>query len=240
MHEASVDEIAENARGILMQTENAPPRHAFEALERAGIVPVVELPAVADAAPLLEALLAGGISTAEITLRTPAALDAIALLRGAYPDATIGAGTVRRTEDVARVAEAGAQFVVSPAVNVDLLRACAAAGIPAVPGTCTPTDVDTAVRAGVGVVKFFPAEAMGGVPFLRALIAPFRDVRFIPTGGISSANLRDYLRVPEVVACGGSWMVAPDLVREGEFDRVTSLAREAVAIVREVRDGIEP
>jgi 2-dehydro-3-deoxyphosphogluconate aldolase/(4S)-4-hydroxy-2-oxoglutarate aldolase len=203
-----------------------------------GVVPVVELPAVEDAVPLLEALLAGGISTAEITLRTPAGIDAIALLRDSYPDATIGAGTVRRLEDVSRVVEAGAQFVVSPAVNVDLLRACAAAGIPAVPGACTPTDVDTAVHAGASVVKFFPAESMGGVPFLRALTAPFHDVRFIPTGGITAANLRSYLELPQVVACGGSWMVAPGLVRAGAFDQITALAREAVSIVREARAAV--
>ena len=207
-------------------------------LATTGIIPVVELPAVEDAVPLLEALLEGGISTAEITLRTPAAVEAIALLREAYPAATIGAGTVRRVEDVPRVVEAGAQFVVSPAVNLELLDACRVLGVAAIPGTCTPTDVDTAVRAGATVVKFFPAEPMGGIPFLRALAAPFRDVAFIPTGGINAANLGDYLRQPQVLACGGSWMVAPVLIRDGGFGEITTLAREAASIVRETRDAV--
>lgn len=131
----------------------------------------------------------------------------------------------------------GAEFVVSPGTNPEVLDVCRSLGVPALPGICTPTEIDAAVRAGAKVVKFFPAEAMGGVIFLKALAAPFRDVLFVPTGGINQGNLRDYLSLPDVLACGGSWLVAPSLLAEGRFDQVEALTREAVAVVTEVRSG---
>lgn len=200
-----------------------------------GVVPVVELGSIEEAEPLLEALTAGGLPAAEITLRTQVGLKAIAVLRRSHPDALIGAGTVRTLEDARSVIDAGAQFVVSPCTNPRVIELCLAAGVPMLPGACTPTEVDAAVRAGVSLVKFFPAEAMGGIAFLKALTGPFRDVRFVPTGGVNAKNLADYLRVPQVAACGGSWMVAPQLLRERRFDSVEALAREARAIVEEVR-----
>jgi 2-dehydro-3-deoxyphosphogluconate aldolase/(4S)-4-hydroxy-2-oxoglutarate aldolase len=196
---------------------------------------VVELDSIKEAEPLLDALTAGGLPAAEITLRTPVGLEAINLLRGLYGDALIGAGTVRTLDDAQRVISAGAQFVVSPCTNARVIDFCLAAGVPMLPGACTPTEVDAAVQAGAALVKFFPAEAMGGVKFLKALAGPFRDVRFVPTGGINAENLADYLQMPQVAACGGSWMVAPPLLREGRFDKVAALAREALAIVAEVR-----
>jgi 2-dehydro-3-deoxyphosphogluconate aldolase/(4S)-4-hydroxy-2-oxoglutarate aldolase len=200
-----------------------------------GLVPVVELNVADEASPLLDALTAGGLPAAEITLRTSAGLAAIRALRRSHPDALVGAGTVRSAQDARRVIEGGAQFVVSPGTNLDVLEVCRSSGVPAVPGACTPTEVDAAVRAGASAVKFFPAEAMGGVSFLKALAGPFRDVSFVPTGGINASNLAEYLRLPGVIACGGTWLVAPVLLAEKQFDRIELLTREAATIVAEVR-----
>jgi len=135
------------------------------------------------------------------------------------------------------VVEAGARFVVSPATNHDVIAFCRSAGVPVFPGATTPTEVDSAVRAGAEAVKFFPAEAMGGIPVLNALAGPFRDVSFVPTGGINASNLADYLHLPNVLACGGTWMVAPVLLAERSFDRIEALTREAVEIAANARAG---
>jgi 2-dehydro-3-deoxyphosphogluconate aldolase/(4S)-4-hydroxy-2-oxoglutarate aldolase len=207
-------------------------------LHRAGVVPVVELGRVEDATPMLNALVAGGLPVAEVTLRTAAGLEAIRILRASSPGALIGAGTVLSVEAAHAAIEAGAQFVASPSVDREVIAVCRAARVPVAAGACTPTEVDSAVRAGADVVKFFPAEPMGGTTFLRALAGPFAGVRFMPTGGINAANLAAYLQIPQVLACGGSWMVAPALLAEGRFDEVETLAREAVAIAAEGRvDG---
>jgi 2-dehydro-3-deoxyphosphogluconate aldolase/(4S)-4-hydroxy-2-oxoglutarate aldolase len=207
-------------------------------LAEVGVVPVVELGSVEQARPMMEALLAGGCPVAEITLRSAAGLAAIGALRQAYPDALVGAGTVRTLEDAQAVIDAGAMFVVSPGTNPELVAHCRRAGVSVLPGACTPTEVDTAVRAGADAVKFFPAEAMGGIPVLKALAGPFRDVSFVPTGGIAPANLAAYLALPNVIACGGSWMVAPTLLEDGDFARVEVLAREAVEIAAAVKAGV--
>jgi len=204
-----------------------------------GVLPVVELPSTTLAKPLFEALLAGGLPAAEVTLRTAAGLGAIELLAEAYPEGFIGAGTVRRAEDAARVIDAGARFVVSPGTDPEVVRLCRSRGTLVMPGTCTPTEVQMALKEGAQLLKFFPAEAAGGVPFLKALAGPFADVRFVPTGGINPANLAAYLALPQVVACGGSWMVAPRLLAEGDFGQVRALAAEAVAIVAEARARAE-
>lgn len=200
-----------------------------------GLLPVVELDAAEDAEPMLDALTAAGLPAAEITLRTAAGLEALRTLRATRPDAFVGAGTVRTLADAERVIEAGAQFVVSPSTYPELIELCLTAGVPAFPGACTPTEVDAAVRAGAPLVKFFPAEAMGGPGFLKALAGPFRDVQFVPTGGVNAANLAAYLVLPQVAACGGSWMVAPALLRQRDFDKIEALTREALAIVAEAR-----
>ena len=202
-----------------------------------GVVPVVELRDADDAAPLLDALTAGGCGIAEITLRTDAGLEAISALGRSHPDALIGAGTVLTLEAAERVVEAGARFVVSPATNPDLIAFCRSVGVPVFPGAATPTEVDSAARAGADAVKFFPAEAMGGIPVLKALAGPFRDVSFVPTGGIDASNLADYLRLPNVLACGGSWLVAPALLAERSFERIEALTREAVEIAATARAG---
>jgi 2-dehydro-3-deoxyphosphogluconate aldolase / (4S)-4-hydroxy-2-oxoglutarate aldolase len=207
----------------------------IERVRSLGVLPVVEIETVEDAEPLLAALSAGGLPAAEITLRTAAGLEALRLLRRERPDALVGAGTVRTLADAERVLEAGAQFVVSPSTYPELIEFCVAAGAPMIPGACTPSEVDAAVRAGASLVKFFPAEPMGGTAFLKALAGPFRDVQFVPTGGVNAANLAAYLALPHVAACGGSWMVAPALLRERAFDRIEALTREAVLIVAETR-----
>jgi len=200
-----------------------------------GLLPVVELRSVSEAVPLLEALSAGGLRAAEITLRTEAGLPAIAAVRHSHPDALVGAGTVRSADDARRAIDQGAQFVVSPGTDREIVELCTSLNVPAVPGVCTPTEVQSALRFGARVLKFFPAQALGGVTFLKALAGPFGEAAFVPTGGIDPSNLREYLRLPSVVACGGSWMVTPALLAERRFDRVEELAREAVAIVTEVR-----
>lgn len=207
------------------------------AFAEVGVVPVVELTDPGQAAPLLDALTGGGCAIAEITLRTDAGLEAIRTLRRSHPDALIGAGTVLTLDAAAQVVEAGARFVVSPATNPELIAFCRSAGVPVFPGAATPTEVDAAVRAGADAVKFFPAEAMGGIPVLKALAGPFREVSFVPTGGINESNLADYLRVPNVLACGGTWLVAPTLLAEERFDRIEALTREAVEIAARARAG---
>jgi 2-dehydro-3-deoxyphosphogluconate aldolase/(4S)-4-hydroxy-2-oxoglutarate aldolase len=201
----------------------------------AGLVPVVELPAAQQATALLDALVAGGLPVAEITLRTDAAFDAIALLRRSHPDAVIGAGTVRTVDAAERSIEAGAQFIVSPSTSVEVIELCSREGVAVVPGACTPTEIDTALGAGARLVKLFPVEAIGGIRFLKALVGPYRDVRFVPTGGINATNLPGYLGIPQVAACGGSWIVTPELLREARYEEVTRLTREAVAIIAGVR-----
>ncbi|MGH9104381.1 MAG: bifunctional 4-hydroxy-2-oxoglutarate aldolase/2-dehydro-3-deoxy-phosphogluconate aldolase [Acidimicrobiales bacterium] len=200
-----------------------------------GVLPVVELPDAGQAVPLFEALCAGGLPAAEITLRTPAGLDAIRLLAKAYPGALVGAGTVLDTEDAARAIDAGARFVVSPGTDLEVVAFCHEQGTLAVPGVCTPTEILAAMRTGARLLKFFPAEASGGVKFLKALSGPFREARFVPTGGVNAGNLASYAALPQVVACGGSWLVARPLLAEGNFTRVRELAAQAVATVAEAR-----
>jgi 2-dehydro-3-deoxyphosphogluconate aldolase / (4S)-4-hydroxy-2-oxoglutarate aldolase len=207
----------------------------LDRIAKLGVIPVVELQSSSQAMPLLEALLAAGLGVVEITLRSSAALEAIHVLRTRYPDALVGAGTVRSVEDSRAVIDAGADFVVSPVTNVDVIASCQSRNVCVIPGGCTPTEIDTAVRAGAAAVKFFPAEASGGVRYLSALSGPFPDVRYVPTGGINATNLADYLRHPQVLACGGSWLVTRTLLEGGDFDQVTVLAQEAIAIVSQAR-----
>ena len=207
----------------------------LERIASVGVVPVVELPSLDAASPLAEALLRAELPVVEVTLRSEAGLRAIEKLAEDYPALLVGAGTVRTPADARRVLDAGARFVVSPSTSQAVIELCCARGVTALPGTCTPTEIDMALGWGAEAVKFFPAEASGGVAFLKALAGPFRDVSFVPTGGIGPGNIADYLRLPSVLACGGSWMVAPALLASKSFDQVEELARGAVAIVAEVR-----
>jgi 2-dehydro-3-deoxyphosphogluconate aldolase/(4S)-4-hydroxy-2-oxoglutarate aldolase len=204
-------------------------------LRQVGVVPVVELPQVELAEPLAGALVAGGLSCIEITFRTPAARAGLESIRNAYPEILLGAGTILDEEQLDAAVTAGADFVVSPGTNPALVQASLAQGVPILPGVCTPSEIEVARGLGVRTVKFFPAEPMGGLSFLRSLCGPYRDVSFVPTGGITPSVLADYLAVPQVIACGGSWMVKPELLGSGDLETVRTLAEEAMAIVARSR-----
>ncbi len=200
-----------------------------------GIVPVISLPKLEDALPLAEALLEGGCGCAEITFRTAAAAEAIARIRSRFPEILLGAGTVLTAGQAETAINSGAEFIVSPGTNPTVVDYCLSKGVTIFPGVCTPTEIEIALSKGVDVLKFFPAEQMGGVKFLQAICAPYKNVRFIPTGGIDTKNIGHYLALPQVVACGGSWMVKPELFEAGDFAMVKQLAGEAVALARESR-----
>jgi 2-dehydro-3-deoxyphosphogluconate aldolase / (4S)-4-hydroxy-2-oxoglutarate aldolase len=200
-----------------------------------GIIPVVSIPKLEDALPLAEALLEGGLPCAEITFRTAAAAEAVAGIRSRFPEIFLGAGTVLTIEQAETAISAGAEFIVSPGANPAVVDRCLSRGVTIFPGVCTPTEIETALTKGVDTLKFFPAEPMGGVKFLQAICAPYRNVRFIPTGGIDAENVGQYLALPQVVACGGSWMVKPELFEAGDFAMVRQKAREAAALVKRLR-----
>src|SRR5262245_42247181 len=208
-----------------------------ERSQEIGIIPVVTIPKLDHALPLAEALLEGGLPCAEISVRTAAAAEAIESIRSCLPDILLGAGTVLTTEQAETAVNAGAEFVVSPGANPTVVDHCLSKGVRIFPGVCTPTEIEMVLSKGVDVLKFFPAEPMGGVKFLQAICAPYRHVRFIPTGGIDAKNIGLYLALPQVVACGGSWMVKPELFEAGDFAKVKQLAREATALVRELRSN---
>lgn len=199
-----------------------------------GLVPVVVMDDADDAPALGQALLAGGLPCAEITFRTTAAADAIRLLTAECPKMLVGAGTVLTVAQAETAVAAGARFIVTPGFDALVVDWCLAHEVPVIPGVMTPTEINMALNKGLNLLKFFPAEAAGGVKALQAIGGPYRDVKFMPTGGITAVNLPDYLRLPLVHACGGSWMVAPTLINGGQFDQITRLTAEAVAIVRQI------
>jgi 2-dehydro-3-deoxyphosphogluconate aldolase/(4S)-4-hydroxy-2-oxoglutarate aldolase len=206
-----------------------------ERIAAIGIVPVVSIQKPEHAVPLAQALLAGGLPCAEITFRTAAAAESIALIRQHVPDLLVGAGTVLSIEQADTALAKGAEFIVAPGTNPTVVAHCVKRGVPIYPGVCTPSEIEMALSHGAEVLKFFPAEPAGGVNFLKAVCAPYHHVRFMPTGGIDLNNIGSYLAIKQVVACGGSWMVKPELIRAGAFDQVEQLAREAVATVRKLR-----
>ena len=200
-----------------------------------GVVPVVVLEDEKDALPLAEALIKGGLPVAEVTFRTAAAEGSIKAMCEAYPEILVGAGTVLSVEQVDRALKAGARFIVTPGFDEEVVDYCIANNIPVYPGTVTPSEVTKAVKRGLNICKFFPAEQYGGVSTIKALSAPFTTVKFMPTGGVSAKNLKDYLSCSKIVACGGSWMVKGDLIKAHEFDKIRELTAEAVALVKEIR-----
>jgi 2-dehydro-3-deoxyphosphogluconate aldolase / (4S)-4-hydroxy-2-oxoglutarate aldolase len=209
-----------------------PPDDVLKTIESGRLVPVIVVEDPRAARPLAEALAAGGLRCAEVTFRTAAAEAALAAM-AADPRMLVGAGTVVRPEQVDRAVGAGARFVVSPGLSAPVVRRCRELGVPAMPGVATATEIQAASEEGLSVLKFFPAEPLGGLAMLKALAAPFPGVRFVPTGGITAARLRDYLDHPSVLAVGGSWMVAPKLIAAGAWGEVTRLTAEAVAIASE-------
>lgn len=204
-------------------------------LQKLGIVPVVVLSDAEDALPLAERLVKGGLPCAEVTFRTAAAEESIRRMVKAFPEMIVGAGTVLTTEQADRAIDAGAKFIVSPGLNPKVTEYVLKKGVPMTPGVCTPTEVEAALQFGLDVVKFFPAEPSGGLKMIKAMAAPYVGLNFMPTGGISAANVREYLAYDRIVACGGSWMVSGALVKEGRFDEIENLVREAANIVKEVR-----
>ena len=199
----------------------------LQRLSRTGIVPVIAIDDAEKAVPLARALTAGGLPAAEVTFRTAAGEEAIRRIARECPEVLVGAGTVLNLEQCGRALEAGARFIVSPGYNETLVNYCVEKGVPVLPGCANASDMTRAVNAGLKLVKFFPAEQSGGVSFLKAL-APVFPLDFMPTGGVNTKNLMDYLSFDRVAACGGTWMVKKDLISGGQWDEITRISREAV------------
>jgi 2-dehydro-3-deoxyphosphogluconate aldolase/(4S)-4-hydroxy-2-oxoglutarate aldolase len=202
------------------------------ALRQVRIVPVIVIEDLSVAIPLARALVEGGLNVLEVTLRTPVAYEAIRLIGGEIVEAMVGAGTVLNHDNVEKSKAAGAKFVVSPGLVEEVVVAASDQEIPVLPGVASASDIMRGLNLGLTLFKFFPAESLGGVNTLKALSGPFPQVRFCPTGGISRQNLASYLRLVNVVAAGGSWMVPADLINARDFSGITPLAKEAVAIVK--------
>lgn len=207
----------------------------LEQIQKIGIVPVVVLDDAKDAEPLAKALCEGGLPCAEVTFRTEAAEECIRIMSEKFPQMLVGAGTVLTTEQVDRAVAAGAKFIVSPGLNPRIVKYCVEKGILITPGCANASDIEQALENGLEVVKFFPAEPAGGLNMIKALAAPYVGVKFMPTGGINAKNVREYLAYDRIIACGGSWMVKNDLVKAGDFAKITEMTKEAVQIVKESR-----
>lgn len=213
-------------------------REINEQISKIGVVPVIKLNnPEKDAAPLAKALCEGGVPVAEVTFRAAGADTAIRLMSEACPDMLVGAGTVLTTEQVDKAKAAGAKFVVSPGLDVELVKYCQSVDMPIFPGCTTPTDYHAAYQLGLEVLKFFPAEQSGGLAKIKAMSAPFPMFKVMPTGGISLKNLKEYLSCPVICACGGSYMVTADLIDNGKWDEITELCKESVKIVKEARNN---
>ena len=199
--------------------------------EKMRVIPVVAIENAQDAAQLADTLIEGGLPCAEITFRTAAAIDAMRIMaqRGGI---LVGAGTVLKVDQVKAAVDVGAQFMVSPGFNPKVVGYCVENNITITPGISTPSDIEAALECGVEVLKFFPAEAFGGIKTLKAMSGPYGTVRFIPTGGINPTNLVEYLQFPKTLACGGTWIAKAGLIAEGKFDKILSNAREAVELVK--------
>lgn len=206
-----------------------------ELLEKVPVIPVVVIEDAADAVPVAKALVEGGLPVIEVTMRTAAAADAISAIAAEVPDAVIGAGTVLSGEQARTIVAAGARFIVSPGLHDDVVAVAQELSVPVIPGVATATEAQHAWNLGLRILKFFPAGQAGGTAMIKALSAVFRDVAFVPTGGVSAKNLRDYLDMPSVVACGGSWLTPSDAIKSGDFQRITDLAKEAAAIAADSR-----
>ena len=206
-----------------------------EKFQKLGVVPVVVLEDTKDAVPLAKALVEGGLPCAEVTFRTEAAEESIRLMTEQFPEMLVGAGTVLTREQVDAAVAAGAKFIVSPGFDPEIVDYCLEKEIPVFPGCITPSEVAQAVKRGLKVVKFFPAEPAGGLKYIRAIAAPYTMMKFMPTGGINPQNVREYLAYDRIAACGGSWMVKNTMIENNEFDRIEELVKEAVEIVKESR-----
>ena len=203
-----------------------------------GVVPVIKLNNPdRDAVPLAKAQIDGGVPVAEVTFRAAGAAKAIKAMHDAYPEMLVGAGTVLTTDQVDEAMAAGAQFIVTPGMDPEIVAYCKKVGVQIFPGCTTPTDYHTAYKFGLEVLKFFPAEQSGGIAKIKAMSAPFPMFKVMPTGGISLKNLADYAKNPVIAACGGSYMVTADLIEGGKWDEITDLCKKSVEIVKEARNG---
>lgn len=201
-------------------------------LNRQPVIPVLKIESAADAVPLARALAKGGLAVIEITLRTSEALEAIRRVAGEVEQAVVGAGTILSARQFEEASKAGSRFIVSPGITGEVLDAADDSDVPLLPGAITPSEMMTALEAGLDFLKFFPAEQAGGTAFLKALASPFADIRFCPTGGVSAKNAADYLSLTNVICVGGSWVAPDDLVKAGQWDAIEALAREASALGR--------
>ena len=207
----------------------------LDRIKKTGIIPVVVIDDKKDAAPLADALCKGGLPCAEVTFRTEAAADAIRLMKNTHPEMLVGAGTVLTIHQVDEAIAAGAEFIVSPGFDTVIVDYCMEKDVVVLPGCISPSEAAIAVRKGLSVIKFFPAEQAGGLPFIKASAAPYTTLSFMPTGGINPENVKEYLKYDRIFACGGSWMVKGKLISEGRFDEIQKLTEEAAAIVKEIR-----
>ncbi len=210
-------------------------KEVLQKIGQTGIIPVVVLNKVSDAVPLAQSLINGGLPCAEVTFRTDAAQESISAISKAFPQMFVGAGTVLTTEQVDRAVDSGAKFIVSPGFNPKVVEYCIKKGYPITPGIMTPTELEMALDFGLDVVKFFPAENAGGLKMIKAMSAPYTKMKFMPTGGINTSNVRDYLSYEKILACGGSWMVKGELINSGNFAEIEKLTKEAAQIVKEIR-----
>ncbi len=203
----------------------------YQKIYETGIIPVIKIDDAENAVPLAKALIDGGLPAAEITFRTAAAADAIKAITTAYPDMVVGAGTVLTTEQADAAKAAGAQFIVSPGLNPKIVKYCQEIGVPIIPGCSNPSDIEAAIELGLDTVKFFPAEAAGGLPMLKAMAAPYGNIKFMPTGGLGENNILNYLAFDKIIACGGSFMVKDEYIKNKEFDKIRVLTENAVKLM---------
>lgn len=209
-------------------------KEQLQQLKSLRIVPVIVIDDPAAALPLADALAEGGLPCAEITFRTQAGLEAIRIIAAERPNMLIGAGTVLTAKQAAEAREAGAQFVVSPGFGSAVVDYCQEHGLPVYPGVATPTEIEMALARGLEVVKFFPAEPMGGLAYLKAIAAPYGMLQFMPTGGVNAKNIKDYLAFSRVVACGGSWMASADAIKARDWDGIRKETEQAMQAVKDV------
>lgn len=204
-------------------------------LYKFGIVPVIKVDDVSDAKPLAQALCEGGLPVAEVTFRTDCAKEVIKIMSDSFPQMLVGAGTVLTTQQVDDALEAGAQFIVSPGLNEKVVRYCQEKGVPILPGCATPSEMEKAIELGLETVKFFPAEANGGLNSIKAMSAPYSGLKFMPTGGINLNNMNDYLAFDKIIACGGTWMVNDDLIKNKKWDDITLLTKQTVQAMLDIQ-----
>ena len=218
-----------------MKGEKIRMKDLAERFHEVGVVPVVVLEDAKDAVPLAQALVEGGLPCAEVTFRTAAAEESIRLMAEKFPEMLVGAGTVLTTEQVDAAVKAGAKFIVSPGFDPEIVDYCLKKEIPVLPGCISPSEVAQAVKRGLKTVKFFPAEQAGGIAMIKAMAAPYNQLRFMPTGGIGTQNLKDYLEFNKIICCGGSWIVKADLIKNGEFEKICKLTKEAKELAKSIR-----